>query len=362
VWADGTLNGRRARMSLKTRDWSRAVKKLGRILGDGSKEGGASADPLAGVTLGQAIASYESEMEARHLKPASKKKYKMLFGQLRKFAGAHGIHQVGQFNLDLTEQFRQTWRHYAASTAGAQLNRLRCVFHHFADHAWIPTNWAKKLAMPRQRGTPTLPYSPEQVREILQAIDDYRAVHPRAAKKLRRLHALCLLMRYSGLRIGDATSLASSRLTGERLFLYTAKTGTPVHTKLPAFVVLELARCPVASLEHWFWNGAGTVEAASENYRKQFRKVCKAAAIVKAHPHRFRDTFAVELLLAGVSMENVSMLLGHSSIKVTEKHYAPWLRSRQVALESELDRAMARDTLIQGAAAGHLKPDAGSIQ
>ena len=47
------------------------------------------------------------------------------------------------------------------------------------------------------------------------------------------------------------------------------------------------------------------------------------------HAHRFRDTFAVELLLAGVPLERVSILLGHSSIKVTEKHYAPWVRERQ---------------------------------
>jgi integrase/recombinase XerD len=38
----------------------------------------------------------------------------------------------------------------------------------------------------------------------------------------------------------------------------------------------------------------------------------------------FRDTFAVELLLAGVPIDQVSLLLGHSSVKVTEKHYAPF--------------------------------------
>jgi integrase len=27
------------------------------------------------------------------------------------------------------------------------------------------------------------------------------------------------------------------------------------------------------------------------------------------------------------------MLLGHTSIKTTEKHYAPWVKSRQTALK-----------------------------
>jgi integrase/recombinase XerD len=37
----------------------------------------------------------------------------------------------------------------------------------------------------------------------------------------------------------------------------------------------------------------------------------------------------------------VSILLGHTSIKTTEKHYAPWVRSRQVALEAAVLAALS---------------------
>ena len=37
-------------------------------------------------------------------------------------------------------------------------------------------------------------------------------------------------------------------------------------------------------------------------------------------------------------MERVSVLLGHSSIKVTEKHYSPWVRARQEQLEADVKR------------------------
>ena len=56
-------------------------------------------------------------------------------------------------------------------------------------------------------------------------------------------------------------------------------------------------------------------------------------------PHRFRDTFAVELLLAGVPIEQVSVLLGHASVKITEKHYAPWIRTRQEKLEEDVRKS-----------------------
>jgi hypothetical protein len=51
---------------------------------------------------------------------------------------------------------------------------------------------------------------------------------------------------------------------------------------------------------------------------------------------RFRDTFGVELLLSGALIERVSILLGRRSVRMTEKHYARWVRSRQEQLEADL--------------------------
>lgn len=50
----------------------------------------------------------------------------------------------------------------------------------------------------------------------------------------------------------------------------------------------------------------------------------------------FRDTFAVENLLAGVPIDQVSTLLGHSSVKVTERHYAPFVKARQLQLQQSV--------------------------
>jgi hypothetical protein len=36
------------------------------------------------------------------------------------------------------------------------------------------------------------------------------------------------------------------------------------------------------------------------------------------------DTFAVEMLLAGAPIDQASILLGHTSVRVTEKHCSPW--------------------------------------
>ena len=43
------------------------------------------------------------------------------------------------------------------------------------------------------------------------------------------------------------------------------------------------------------------------------------------HPHRFRDTFAVDLLLRGASPYDVAKMLG-DTIETVEKHYTPFVR------------------------------------
>jgi len=99
---------------------------------------------------------------------------------------------------------------------------------------------------------------------------------------------------------------------------------------LPAFVVEELERTPRVSDRYWFWTGRGTVESARKKWSKALADLFADAQVHGGHAHRFRDTMAVELLLAGTPIERVSILLGHSSVRITEKHYNPWNRARLV--------------------------------
>ena len=85
-----------------------------------------------------------------------------------------------------------------------------------------------------------------------------------------------------------------------------------------------------------------------KSWDRVFQKVFATAkpAIKGGHPHRFRDTFAVSLLLKGVSIEIVAKLLGHSSIKVTERHYSPWVKARQDMLETEVRRIWTTESAL----------------
>jgi integrase/recombinase XerD len=54
----------------------------------------------------------------------------------------------------------------------------------------------------------------------------------------------------------------------------------------------------------------------------------------------------VELLLAGVPIEQVSVFLGHSGSRITSMHYSPWVRSGQEQLSRDLQRAWNQDLLV----------------
>jgi integrase len=49
------------------------------------------------------------------------------------------------------------------------------------------------------------------------------------------------------------------------------------------------------------------------------------AGVTRAHPHRFRDTLAVDMLLKGASPYDVAKTLG-DTISVVEEHYAPYVK------------------------------------
>lgn len=57
--------------------------------------------------------------------------------------------------------------------------------------------------------------------------------------------------------------------------------------------------------------------------------------------HRLRDTFSVEFLNSGGKIEHWAMWLGHNTTATTEKHYMPWVKSRQAILDLAVEQSLA---------------------
>jgi integrase/recombinase XerD len=343
LWVDGVLNGEEVRWSLGVRGWEQAQIVVREWEARGREPVAIEPEP---VTVEHAWEQFLADAEAQKLHEDTIGKYRLLSRQMKEFAGRLGLRFLCECDLNMLSKFRMEWRQ-GPSTAGKKLERLRAFLGFAQRRGWIETNPARELKAPRVAQCPTLPFTYDEMVRVLSALDIYAEQTSNNGKvNAVRLRALVLLLRYSGLRIGDAVALTVDRLSGNRLFLRTAKTGTPVNSVLPDFVMRVLGSTPRMTEKYFFWTGIGKLNTAVRVWETRLRRLFDLAKLPGGRAHRFRDTFAVELLLAGVPLERVSVLLGHQSIRITEKHYAPWVRSRQEQLERDLESAWSRDPLV----------------
>jgi len=277
--------------------------------------------------------------------------------------------QLGSI-LGLQEKWNEALEAFQAEgTEGAltrvkKLGQIRTFFCFAFERGRIDVNPARLLRGPKVRPRPTLPFTHEEMSAILSAIDHYPDKSGQLGRaNAQRLRSFVLLLRYTGLRIGDATTLSVDRLAGNKILLYTAKTGQPVYCVIPDFVTDILENVPRLSEKYFFWTGRSSLHTATGSWQRTLRRLFRLAGVQMGHAHRFRDTLAVELLLAGVATEEVAVVLGHSNIGITQTHYSPWVRSRQKQLEANLERAWSRDpiVLLNSESVG-TSPRPGSIQ
>ena len=367
IWADGFVGRQEFRKALGTRDWDEAQKIVREWEAAGELQSLQDDQP---ITIEQATSEFIADAEARNLKDKTVYKYRLLFRQLAEFAKDQGIRYLKEFDPAGLRTFRAGWKDQNLA-AQKKLERLRGFFWFAMQNGWISSNPASEIKGPKVTTRPTLPFTRDEMMLVLAAIAEWVEECDLAGKaNARRLRALVLLLRYSGLRIGDAIGCSVDRLANGKLRLYTQKTGTHVHCPLPEFVVKELEAIPKMSERYWFWTGNGKFQTATGDWQgrlldlfkrikvKQFARTnkitvdearkqleAKGGKFAEGHAHRFRDTFAVELLLAGVPLERVSILLGHTSVRITEKHYAPWVRERQEQAEADVKRTWAHDPI-----------------
>jgi integrase/recombinase XerD len=352
VWLDGYVNSVRVHKSLGTPDWEKGQ----RIAQEWQAQGQQPAQPEA-VTIAHACARFLEDAAARNLREPTLYKYRLLFRRLEEFAGSKGLQFVRQLDLSVVRGFRASWpnRNIAARK---KLEALRAFLRFCWESGWIPNNPAASLKPPKTTDPPTVPFTPEEISRILVACDQYRGGRGTLGRtNARRLRALVLLLLYSGLRIRDAVMLSKDRIASGKLLLQTAKTGTLVFCPLPPFVIAELEGILGENEKLFFWSGNSMPKSCVGDWQRSLGKLFLLAGVQGGHAHRFRHTFACNLLLAGVPLDRVATLLGHTNSKITEKHYAPWVRARQEQLEADVRRVWEQ---LASDSPGSLSPHPGT--
>jgi integrase/recombinase XerD len=315
----GTLGGEKVRKALDQTSWDAASE----LITGWTAAGEIGVVKIEAPTVHEAVAKFLADCEARKLGWEALRKYRhLLEDRLLPWCAAKGITNLRQVSVDTLRQFRQSWSDGPLYST-KNLERLRALFRFCHQAGWIKHNPALAVKPPKVTSAPTLPFSREEMKRIIEACDEYGGNRD-------RIKAFVLTMRYTGLRIADAIRLSKSQVADGKVFVRTAKTGQPVTVPVPSDVVDVLARIENGS-ERYFWTGRN-IRSAVSNWSRYLARIFELGKIENGHSHRFRDTCAVELLLAGASVEDVATILGNTP-QVVAKHYAPWVKERQVRLE-----------------------------
>ena len=322
IWVSGTKpDGTYVRESMKTRDWKHAEK----IKQQWEEQGRKPSGPASLLKIEDFKTKFIQNMKTEGKSHETVRKYEQLFKQLDVFALDKEIRFLTEFDLPLLEEFRSTWPDGDLAKQKKQ-ERMRSIFKYARSRKIIENNPALELGKIVVKPKQVVPFTNEEMAAILTA---GQATNPKT-------YALALLMRYSGLRISDATMLRLDRLDKNRLLRCKSAQG----------YLDSAARCgrgctssiEPTSKEYFFWNGATSLKAVTNLYRDHyFAPVFRAAKLAgNPHPHQFRHTFAIKLLSNGTSVENVAALLGNTP-KIVWKHYAAWVKERRSARQAVLN-------------------------
>ncbi|MCY4595419.1 MAG: tyrosine-type recombinase/integrase [Bryobacterales bacterium] len=287
------------------------------------------------MTIREACSTFlDEELRFRNRAQGTIQGYETVFRSLARWATKSGVSYLADLDDRAIRHWIKEWT-CRPSTTRQRLAQIKKFFLFAVERGWVPRSPLATVRPPRSDSSPTMPLTVREMRALLRA----------CGQQLKE-RGLILLMRYSGLAIGDAVTLSREAVVGTELTLRRAKTGELVMVDLPHIVVRAIRSIRGPNPDYFWWSGKGQRVTIAKRWRTRLGAVAARAGVEGFHPHRLRDTFAVALLTAGVSIEDVSSLLGHSSIQTTERHYAPWDRRRRDRLTRVVRAANRLDPLL----------------
>lgn len=230
------------------------------------------------------------------------------------------------------------------TTVVSRLRSLKGFFNYQIDAGNIDPSVLKRKLQIKLPQTLPRAIDPEDIRQLLAVI------------KKARDRALIMTLLRTGMRIGEllSTQMREVNLTEKRIEIYEAHKnlcGRVVYLSTDAQSALhEWIKIRAVDITYLFYGHKGRplcYEAAREMFRKYLRK---SGLSQKGYTlHCLRHTFASELLNAGMRLECLQQLLGHSDIEMTRRY----ARLTDNTRKEEYFKAM--DIIERGQLNGHYR-------
>ena len=352
---DGNVGGKRLRISLGTENGDYAEKCKNKI--ESALQGGASSQfwpelkvllPPQTFRMLAKIGGYEEkqnvvqptwtdlegafsvEMQQRillgKLAASTRERYRQTFRAFVEFLKTGGVTDLGLMNRSFIEKFK-VWRleriyEKKFSRGGRGLALDIAILHRIFAFA-VESEMVEKNPV-RLDGRPG--DNPEA------------GAQPFDSEALGKLRTSAgpdllpfLLLRWTGLRGSDAVKLTWQEVSFDRKEIERVtqkrkkRVILPINAELLFALEAEYDRLKPVPTDRVLNNpGTGQPMKRPRLYQRMLA-LGKRAGVPNSHPHRFRDTLAVDMLQKGASPYDVAKILG-DTIDTVERHYAPFTK------------------------------------
>jgi len=151
-----------------------------------------------------------------------------------------------------------------------------------------------------------------------------------------------LLLRWTGLRGSDAVKLSWQEVSFESKEIERItqkrrkKVVLPINLELLFALEVEHARRKPEPKGRVLINPSTSRPLTRPGLYRRIQALGKRAGVQDAHPHRFRDTLAVDMLSRGASPYDVAKVLA-DTIETVERHYAPFTKELRERVRGLID-------------------------
>jgi site-specific recombinase XerD len=282
-------------------------------------------------TISDLLPDYRAALKAHGHEDTGIRRY---LGNLRSFAKFAGMIQVSRVTAKLINSFQSVQaRDHEPSSLQSSLTSLRSFFAWCIEMEYCEHDPTERIPWAKREETTPRPIHKTVLEGIMQAIetmpDDLTGLQQWRWKR-NRLTIFVLF--YTGLRISEAAALLwqDVSLTERTMVIRKGKGGKcrtiRLHTALAEELRLnvgppEHAILPARPAGYPFKRGDLLAKAVFDRWLKPMGFDVTA--------HRFRHSFATELVRHGVDLESVRQLMGHASLETTQRYLlmdAEWLQ------------------------------------
>ena len=269
-----------------------------------------------------ALVEYWLAIRAQEVRPQTIRNYRYALNHITELIGDKSIRSITVDDARNTIQFITTT---VSSYQGIRARKMiAMVFDDSITRSLVTTNPWKAVPIPKHKAAAKRPLTAEELSRL------------EAAPLTPSDRALVSVLRYTGLRIGEAIALQAKDIDFAKGYINVSKTSVegrifPPKTEagkrsvpMPKVLLDILAEyVKLFDREDYIFSGTGQTPWTKGTIWRHFEEIKRIADMPDDFsPHIFRHTYTHDLVANGIPPLTAQVLLGHSSYGITLGVYA----------------------------------------